>query len=76
MALWAASHDILWVQGASRFIGLFTVLPVLEYSYSISTYRLNNGIALASRKGTKQRELLSKLSYPGTDTLRSGDEIL
>jgi len=32
MALWAASHDILGVQGASRFVGLLRVLPVLEYS--------------------------------------------
>ena len=46
------------------------------FPISLETYRLNNGITLPSRKETKQSELLFKLSHPGTDTLRSGDEIL
>ena len=48
----------------------------LSIPNSISTYRLDNGIALPSRKETKQSELLFKLSHPDTDTHRSGDETL
>ena len=50
----------------------FEVLPVLSIPNSISTYRLDNGIAVPNRKGTKWVELLPKLSHPGTDTHRSG----
>ena len=72
MFLWAAFHDILWVQGASQYVGILSVLPVLSIPNSISTYRLDNGIAVPNRKGTKRGELLPKVSHPGTDIHRSG----
>ena len=72
MFLWAAFHDILWVQGASWFASNSRVLPVLSIPNSISSYMLDNGIAVPSRKETKRSELLHKISHPGTDTHRSG----
>ena len=45
---------------------------MLSIPNSISTYRLDNGIAVPNRKGTKRGELLHKVSHPGTCTHWSG----
>ena len=72
MCLWVAFPDILRAQGASRFVGILRVLPVLSIPNSISSYRLDNGIAVPNRKGAKRGEFLPKVSHPGTDIHRSG----
>ena len=45
---------------------------MLSIPNSISSYRLDNGIAVPNRKGAKRGEFLPKVSHPGTDTHRSG----
>ena len=72
MCLWVAFHDILRAQGASRFVGILRALPVLSVPNSISSYMLDNGIAVPNRKGAKRGEFLPKVSHPGTDPHRSG----
>ena len=45
---------------------------MLSIPNSISSYRLDNGIAVPNRKGAKRGEFLPKVSHPGTDPHRSG----
>ena len=54
MCLWVAFPDILRAQGASRFVGISRALPVLSVPNSISSYMLDNGIAVPNRKGINE----------------------
>ena len=60
------------VVGSQPVFRHFGVFPVLIIPNSISSYRLDNGIAVPNRKGAKRGEFLPKVSHPGTDPHRSG----